>query len=226
MKRANFKTLLAGVALAAALGMGAAGEAAAAVVTFDSHTPPPGADYTTEPNAFDDGGLHFEGGQFYFIPPALVSLPTPQASIFMETALEPVVISRAGGGVFDLLSIMLGLGEYNSAAALDRVTVTGTRTGACGGACTVSADLQVGYGFTTFDLTGFTGLSSVSFGVQQTPGQGGQYADDTGYLAFDNVRYAVAGAAVPEPAGWSMLILGFAGLGALLRRRRATFGAA
>lgn len=32
---------------------------------------------------------------------------------------------------------------------------------------------------------------------------------------------AAAVSAVPEPAGWAMMLVGFGGLGALLRRRRA-----
>jgi hypothetical protein len=32
----------------------------------------------------------------------------------------------------------------------------------------------------------------------------------------------VIGAAVPEPATWAMMIVGFGGVGALMRRRRVT----
>jgi hypothetical protein len=39
-------------------------------------------------------------------------------------------------------------------------------------------------------------------------------------LALDNVRLDVTGGAVPEPATWAMMLLGFAGLGAALRSRR------
>lgn len=38
-------------------------------------------------------------------------------------------------------------------------------------------------------------------------------------FAIDNISVS----AVPEPAGWAMMILGFGGLGASLRRRRAVF---
>jgi hypothetical protein len=43
------------------------------------------------------------------------------------------------------------------------------------------------------------------------------YSDDNGFLALDNVSVTV-----PEPSVWAMLILGMAGLGVVLRRRRAT----
>ena len=32
--------------------------------------------------------------------------------------------------------------------------------------------------------------------------------------------FASVGAAVPEPASWAMMLIGFAGIGAVLRRRR------
>ena len=51
---------------------------------------------------------------------------------------------------------------------------------------------------------------------------------DRGYIedsAVDNVRIGVAVDGVPEPASWTMMILGFATAGLLLRRRRAEIAA-
>jgi hypothetical protein len=43
------------------------------------------------------------------------------------------------------------------------------------------------------------------------------------YLEFDNVTYSAgATGAVPEPASWAMMIIGFGATGAALRRRRLT----
>jgi PEP-CTERM motif len=42
--------------------------------------------------------------------------------------------------------------------------------------------------------------------------------NDPGYLGLDLV--SVQGPGVPEPAAWSMMLLGFGGLGAVMRRRR------
>ena len=49
--------------------------------------------------------------------------------------------------------------------------------------------------------------------------------DEPAGFAVDNIRFGVGGQVVtppvPEPATWAMMLLGFGGLGALLRRRRA-----
>jgi hypothetical protein len=42
----------------------------------------------------------------------------------------------------------------------------------------------------------------------------------SGFLAFNTGFVGVPDAAVPEPAAWAMLILGFGGAGAMMRRRR------
>ena len=62
-----------------------------------------------------------------------------------------------------------------------------------------------------------------------TPGSTGAYnlsfstagGDNIGPL-LDNVA-VVAAVAVPEPATWAMMIMGFGGVGALMRRRRTAF---
>ena len=40
------------------------------------------------------------------------------------------------------------------------------------------------------------------------------------FIAFDNLTFVTAGAAVPEPASWALMIAGFGGVGAALRRRK------
>ena len=44
-------------------------------------------------------------------------------------------------------------------------------------------------------------------------------------LAADHLTVDIQGGAVPEPATWGLMLLGFGGAGALLRRRRAQFAA-
>ncbi|HZZ69259.1 MAG TPA: PEP-CTERM sorting domain-containing protein [Phenylobacterium sp.] len=209
---------------------------AGGVVTFEDRAPGPtdGA-YATAADAFVDGGLDFAGGQFSFIPPSDVAVTRPFSAngVFMETFLADtdtslLTVTLDGGGVFDLASLHLGLGGFNS-SDLDTVEVTGTQA-SCGGGppCTVTADLVVGPRFQLYDVTGFTDLTSVSFGPQ-TIGADGKGANDTGFLAFDGVSYGTAGSPappgvpdpVPEPAAWALTILGLGGVGASLRSRRA-----
>ena len=196
---------LAGAALAAA-SLGAAVSANAGVVTFDGHTAP-----GTFANNYEEGGLHFFGGQSYFIPVGSASRPTGYRSPFLETALEPLVITLPGHGTFELNSVMLGLGEFNTTPDFDTVTVVGHKADSCLLGCTVTAELQVYYRFKTFALQGFTDLASVSFGTH----------NDTGYLAFDNIAFnGGVPPGVPEPATWGLMIVGFMGVGALLRSTR------
>lgn len=77
------------------------------------------------------------------------------------------------------------------------------------------AQVPFDQGWTPYSIS-FTALSSGSFtaliGTNST-------GDNEGPLV-DNVR--VGAAVVPEPSTWAMMLLGFGGLGAVLRRRRAT----
>jgi len=50
-------------------------------------------------------------------------------------------------------------------------------------------------------------------------GQSGFYSDNPGSFSVD-VHLAAANGGVPEPASWALMILGFGGAGAALRRRR------
>jgi len=206
---------MAPASLTAAASLALAGAARAGVVTFDDRVFVPPSDLQTEANHFDEQGLHFEGLQFYFVAFGNpdVTLPTGADSTFMETAVEPVVISRTGGEAFDFLSIALGLGDFNQGVS-DKVLVTGLKAN-CALDCTVIANLTVTNAFQTFSLTGFSGLSSITFGM---PTDGGDA--DTGYLAFDNLSTHAPGE-VPEPATWGLMLLGFGALGATMRRRRA-----
>lgn len=44
--------------------------------------------------------------------------------------------------------------------------------------------------------------------------------DGSSNVGFDALTFGLAAAAVPEPAAWTLLVLGFGGVGASLRRRR------
>lgn len=66
----------------------------------------------------------------------------------------------------------------------------------------------------SFSFVG-TGSDTLSFGA----------VNSAGYYYIDGVTVDLAGAAVPEASIWSMLLLGFGGLGAVLRSRRAMVAA-
>jgi hypothetical protein len=66
---------------------------------------------------------------------------------------------------------------------------------------------------------GFTGVDRVEFSISGgTPAAGLGGAGD--YFAADDLDVTVT-PGVPEPATWALMLMGFGGLGALLRRRRA-----
>jgi hypothetical protein len=67
----------------------------------------------------------------------------------------------------------------------------------------------VASGGTFFGFTSDTAIDSV--GITRLDG----------YSVIDNASFSVASGA-PEPAGWALMLLGFGGLGAMLRRRRGT----
>jgi hypothetical protein len=69
---------------------------------------------------------------------------------------------------------------------------------------------------------GVSGLATaVSEGIQTNIASPG----DVGGPQMPGVRVVENVASVPEPAGWAMMLVGFGGLGVLLRRRRQARGA-
>jgi hypothetical protein len=215
------KRILIGAALALAAGLAVATSAVADVhvADFEDQVFDPAMlpyTYNTIANNWNEQGLHFEGGQFYFVPAVNdLALPAVHNSTFLEGAIETAVISRAYGGLFDLLSLDLALGSWNL-GSLDTVVITGQ--GACAPTCqaTVQVDDRA---FTHFDLTGFTGLTSFTVGMPQYRDGNGDLQWDTGYLAFDNITFQTKGG-IPEPAEWLLLLGGLTACGVMLRRAR------
>jgi hypothetical protein len=65
-----------------------------------------------------------------------------------------------------------------------------------------------------------SGLNIITFSYNSLPPVGGQGLGDEGW-GLQNVVVTGRSAGVPEPATWAMMLVGFGGIGAFLRRRTA-----
>lgn len=214
------KRILTCAAVAATASLALGGTANAGFVTFDdiAFSPDPiTGTYGGLPtaNAFVDQGLSLYSAQAFVIPKELSPDPTvfPMAfsSNFWETYGEAVVITRAGppSGLFDLQSLSLGLGVgLDGEATTDTVHVSWVKGGGCAIGCSGGEDVILGLGFQNYSFAGLTDLTSFTVGTTNV----------VRYLAFDDVNFAVG--AVPEPDAWALMIAGFAGVGAMMRRSR------
>jgi len=205
-------TWLAGAALAAAAALGAASSADAGVVTFNEV-----ASFGCDVNVTaSHGGMTF-GTNWYactYAPGDSADFPTPISSTVFAVGFGDLLLTADDSSPFSLDSVDLAYGPFDhQGAASDTTTVTGFLAG--GG--TVSTVLDVRFGFQRFHFgPQWTNLASVNFG---------QLAQTSEYLAFDNIAYnggvpPALDARVPEPATWGLMILGFAGAGAMLRNTR------
>jgi hypothetical protein len=237
---------LTGAALSLALSLGFSTAVRAAVVDFEDVAVAPNS-YLYSPDSFADGGLFFQDQSITVIPNGLLSLPRNNASQFMEVGAQPdvldrnLIVSLDGGGAFDLTQFKMGLGDLNhqSSGGTDYVTIEGHKANCASDCDTGPVTVPVNYGWMTYNLTGFTGLDSITF-FQQVMMVDGAPVTDAGWLAFDDIDYdlstgnggdggdggPVGVTAVPEPMSWALMILGFAAVGSALRSRRRTLLAA
>jgi hypothetical protein len=190
--------------------------ASAGVVDFES---------TATGNAILSGPTAVQGLTFtsahYHIPDSVVGTYGGSVEPVNYLALDapglgfPVTVTQTGGGVFSVLSLDASQlwGDSGAAAAggyanADFLHLLGNING--GG--TVTADLQLGFGFTNFALTGFTNLDSMVISGYVVGGT------DNASWAVDNIEFS----SVPEPGSWAALMLGLGGLSyAIARRKRA-----
>ncbi|CAM8642822.1 PEP-CTERM protein-sorting domain [Comamonadaceae bacterium] len=120
-----------------------------------------------------------------------------------EAGVGTETFSRQDGGLFNLLSLDIG-GWENFGSNSATLTITGLKADFS----TLSFSAAVlPDAFSTFQLTGFTHLRSVTLGA--LPGRG--------YLAVDNLQVT----AVPESETYALMLAGLGLMAAVSRRRKA-----
>jgi hypothetical protein len=140
---------------------------------------------------------------------------TQGRSVFTQQVPTTITLQRSGGGVFDLLAI--DLGQFRPGPVFEGdVTFTGVKADSS----TVTENFQLPVGLTapvvlqTFDFTGFTNVTSVSWDA------GGGSTPFEHFHQFGNIELQVNNAAVPEPAGLTLLCIGAVGWLGYARHRR------
>ena len=182
---------------AAALTIGAASGAAAQVVDFED-----------TPGQSNDQALVSDGYVFSQSDCCQYSWANGQNSDNGTTYLiyseEPTVMTKVGGGTFDVGNLDAGLSFYTNTNGFS-LNLTGTRADSS----TVTASLTLDFFFQTYTLSGFNNLVSLSFSN-----------DPEGYIAIDNINGSGGTSPAPEPASWALMLGGFGMVGGALRSRR------
>lgn len=203
MKKNSKLSLLGGCIVSLAT----ASPAAAAVITFNELT----SSGLTFVNPVSSGGFTFAGDQNdtnqlgVWAQNDSFNMDIGGAAIFHNYQGTITTVTKDGGGVFDLFSIDLADVYNNGTGGNVELTFTdliGTTSQI------VSLDQLVGGQTFVFNRSA---LSSFTMRGVTTQGQ---------WLQFDNVAVDVG--AVPEPATWIMMLMGFAAVGGAMRRQRTT----
>jgi hypothetical protein len=206
------KRYILGLSLAAACTFGAVASAQAGVVTFNFNDPR-GA---TPPSQFPltSGGLVFTSTSVYtYIVPSDAWAPKPGNGtnylVFdAGTPGQHLAITQDGGGAFDLYSIDMMQSLYTpNSSPLDHVNIAYK----VGGITHLLLNEPVGDSFQTLtlNLDDVTEVDIFRLKNGTAPG----------YWGLDNVSSSASGP-VPEPATWAIMLTGFMGIGAIVRRRR------
>lgn len=202
MKKINTLSLICGSILASI-----AAPATAEVITFNELTTP----NLTFVNPVNSGGFTFSGDQNASSQLGVwgqndaANMDIGGAAIFHNFGGTITTVTKNGGGMFNLFSVDLA-DVYNNATGgnveLTFTDLIGTTSQI------VTLDQLIGGQTFVFNRNALT-----SFTMQGITTQGQ-------WLQFDNVAVDVG--AVPEPATWIMMLLGFAAIGATMRRQRTT----
>jgi hypothetical protein len=169
---------------------------------------------------------------------ALLSLSAAaaQASTFYQT-FDLTGTNVATEGEFTLDDATLGLGYYTVTGVVGNQTLGATTTAITGISAYASADNHFGTASPFVSFSGVSWATATNAFNWYLSGNSTQYelafSENTG--GFEDGLHPLAdirvGAvtdhstfgAVPEPASWALMILGFGGVGATLRRRRPAF---
>ena len=203
----------------AALALAAAGAASAGVITLTFE----GLQNNEPINNYYDGGMGGFG-----------SGPGPNYGITFGSNSLALIEASAGGG-----------GNFTNPPS--GVTIAYFLTGA-GDVMDVAAGFNTGFSFFYADQVGFTGVVDVysgldgtgsllaSLSLPSTPdpynvfvpvgvsfagtAESVVFGGSANFIGFDNITLGSKNPTVPEPATWSLMLVGVGGLGAMLRSRR------
>jgi hypothetical protein len=205
----RFLSLIPAVLTYAALSTSAQAAVSFTSFAFDTHLPGPGEVLVNNFDGTTNPAYSFSGGSIR-IGNTVNQAVRPFGDVTHYEAAQfghPFILS---GPEMKSLSLYIGsLDTYNAITFLGdggfSKTLTGTDLGAPANGSTTSALTNRQF-FFTFDAG--DKVDEIIFSTHQPA------------FEFDNIYAAVSG--VPEPATWTMLILGFGSIGFMLRRQRET----
>lgn len=216
----NIRAVLAALAVATA-----ASPAAAVTLDFNDLKPSRGRTYVY--GAYESDGFRLSssvcpvsgtnGGAQCFVTPAntINNIDRVGAALVNFAGNATISLGQIGGGLFTLDSIVLA-SNINNSSGLGRTTQDALFTFNL-------ADGSVLTDTRTIASTGVANRNLLTFDVGPLTGFSFRPSTNTGgFLQFDDISVTPVAAAVPEPATWAMMIVGFGFAGGALRRRRTT----
>jgi hypothetical protein len=197
--------------LAAGMAVLSLGSAQAAVITYDLSGV---ADYTLGGDSYS-GAIDF---QAIGDTANVVVLPHPPFPV--GDLMNGALLNLYGVTPLDIVITLAGVGTFHVAGGGYVGVAQGSAAGVFGSAGGGDFIDVFAPQFATYDLASNFGPISVS-----SPGMlGGGVTTDGGTLVVGRISqgtFSSVVAGVPEPATWMMMVLGFGGMGMLLRSRRA-----
>ncbi|KQS04017.1 hypothetical protein ASG11_06930 [Sphingomonas sp. Leaf357] len=205
------KTLLAGAAIVGSMAM-IAMPASASVIDFSDVT---SGSCAYAGASLTSGGFTFSApGNAVFVCNSGVLAQNTSAAIVAANGLSVLNFAPVAGGVFSLNGFQAGsrTADFNITTGSTQSATGILVEGLSGSIVVASTSFSfTGFDFSTFQLSNaFSGLTSARI-TATGPNANAEFV-------LDNV--VVNAAAVPEPATWGMMILGFGMIGAAARSRK------